>query len=322
MAVSDEILQSPKLFPEHPAGLPPRSEDADHGVGASILRFDGEYPLEVDALLFSIAIHTVPGAQVTDPHAATHTRLLTWEGTDWPVTIALHPDHVQVTAAAPAQVRRALEPTIRRWLDLDADTVQIERDLRNDDIVGPLVAARPGLRILGRPDGFEAAIEAILGQQVSLAAARTLAGRLVEAFGTPVSAGLSRFPTPAQLAAQSPELIKSTVRLTLSRAVTLQAVAEAFDSGLTLRPGGDIDHTRQQLLALPGIGSWTADYLTIRVLGDHDAFAPGDLVLRRALGGVSIKQAEHMSHRWSPHRAYALFHLWASQAPKGSDVPD
>lgn len=203
---------------------------------------------------------------------------------------------------------------VRRWFDLDLNPGDVSATLGEDPIIGPLLAARPGLRVIGSPHGFETAIMTVLGQQVSLASVRTFGGRLVSTFGIPGPAGLMLFPSAEAIAAADLEHLRAAVGLTGARARTVQALAAACASGMPLTAGADPTEFRASLLALPGIGPWTADYLAVRVLGDRDAFTAGDLVLRRALGGVSVKAAQAASEAWRPFRAYALFQLWTSTA--------
>jgi AraC family transcriptional regulator of adaptative response / DNA-3-methyladenine glycosylase II len=203
---------------------------------------------------------------------------------------------------------------VRRLLDLDTEPARIAAVLGSDPVAGPLVRLRPGLRILGYADGFEGAVLTVLGQQVSLAAARTFAGRLVEAFGTAGPGGLRLFPDPDALAAAGPEAVRAAVGLTGARARTVHALAAACADGLRIEPGGDHAWIRSRLLALPGIGPWTVEYLAMRALRDPDAFPEGDLALRRALGAGSAQEVRAAGRRWSPLRAYAVFHLWTSHA--------
>lgn len=270
----------------------------------------------MEPALATLGLHAIPGAEHPHTEAAAHTRLFPDADGPVPVTVTLATDHVTVGVPAGLSGARVdrLTPGIRRWLDLDAHPAAIAAVLSADRMLAPLVAARPGLRIIGCPDGFEGAVTTVLGQQVSLAACRTFAGRLVAAFGAAAPSGLTAFPNAEALAGQTPERLQRAVGLTGARAGTVFALAEACANGLTLDPDGDHADTRRRLLALPGIGAWTADYIAVRVLGDRNAFAPGDLVLRRALGGVSAREAEALSQAWSPLRAYALFHLWTATA--------
>lgn len=227
---------------------------------------------------------------------------------------------VELTLAAgtPAEAHAREEAEVlallRRWLDLDAEPAVIDSFLSGFPLLAPLVAASPGLRVPGSVNGFETAVQTVLGQQVSLAAARTFGSRLVASFGGPERDGLRAFPEPEQLAAVPPSDLQEAVGLTHSRARTVTALADAAASGLVLGSEADQEVVRAALLALPGIGPWTADYLAVRVLGDRDAYPADDLVLKRALGVATGRAAAAMSEPWRPWRAYALFHLWTAAA--------
>jgi AraC family transcriptional regulator, regulatory protein of adaptative response / DNA-3-methyladenine glycosylase II len=196
---------------------------------------------------------------------------------------------------------------IRRVFDLDADPASVDEVLGADPLLAPSVARNPGLRVPGAADGFELVVRAILGQQVSVAAARTFAGRLVQRCGTPLESPTGtlthNFPSAAQVATADLD----GLGLTGARVRTLRAVAQAVTSGdLLLDPSVDRELTRARLAALPGIGAWTVDYVAMRALGDPDAFPATDLVITRMLDG---RPAEH-SARWRPWRSYAAMHLW------------
>jgi AraC family transcriptional regulator of adaptative response / DNA-3-methyladenine glycosylase II len=184
-----------------------------------------------------------------------------------------------------------------------ADPAPADAHLAGDPVLGPLVAARPGLRMPGTVDGGELAVRAVLGQQVSLAAARTLAGRLVALAGDPLEqpvGGLTHlWPRPEAIAEVAPQM-----PMPRARQRTLAALAEALAGGLVLE--------RAALLALPGIGPWTAEYVAMRALGDPDAWLPTDLGVRRGLErlGVGAEAADG----WRPYRAHAVRHLWALAA--------
>lgn len=212
------------------------------------------------------------------------------------------------------QEEAAVLALVRRWLDLDADPAVIDPFLSGFSLLAPLVAASPGLRVPGSVDGFETAVQTILGQQVSLAAARTFGARLVAACGTVERNGLRAFPSPERLAELPPSDLQAAVGLTHTRARTVTALAEAAASGLVISAVADPARTRTALLALPGIGPWTADYLAVRVFGDRDAYPADDLVLKRALGVTTARAAAALSEPWRPWRAYALFHLWTGAA--------
>jgi AraC family transcriptional regulator, regulatory protein of adaptative response / DNA-3-methyladenine glycosylase II len=208
----------------------------------------------------------------------------------------------------------------RRLLDLDADPLAVDDVLGADPLLAPAVERHPGMRVPGTVDGFELAVRAVLGQQVSVAAARTFAGRLVEQCGKPLDAPRASlthtFPT-AETVAEHP---LDAIGLTRSRVTTLRALAESVASGrLQLDVTADRDEARARLLELPGIGPWTVEYVAMRALRDPDAFPASDLVLRRALDADPAR-----SEAWRPWRAYAAMHLWhgsaALQTPHGSAV--
>jgi AraC family transcriptional regulator of adaptative response / DNA-3-methyladenine glycosylase II len=208
----------------------------------------------------------------------------------------------------------------RRLLDLDADTARIDSELGRDPLLGPLVRRRPGLRVPRATDGFELAVRAVIGQQVTLAAARRMAGRLVALYGRPLGepagAITHLFPTPAAVA----EVDSLDLRMPRARATALRALARAvLDGELDLRPSADRVTATRALLELPGIGPWTASYVAMRALGDSDAFPPGDAAVRRALEQLGEDgrpvAAERIAERWRPWRSYALMHLWRVKAP-------
>ncbi|MGF7121752.1 DNA-3-methyladenine glycosylase family protein [Rhodococcus sp. BE178] len=274
-------------------------------------------PFTTAPMLGALAAHAVDGLERHDSDTGAHTRVV--PGPHGPAVVTVEfdaPDHVTATVlpAHPDDVPH-LESLVRRWLDLDADPAVIDAALCTDSALADHVAARPGLRVLGSVDGFETAVLTVLGQQVSLSAARTFGSRFVTAFGTPTEFdGFVSFPEPEKLAGLDPLVIQKAVGLTGARARTVQALAAAASDGLELHPGVDPHEFRTRLLALPGIGPWTADYLSVRVLGDRDAYPSGDLVLRRALGVKTAREAATASEPWRPWRAYALFHLWTAQA--------
>lgn len=279
------------------------------------LRLTTGGPFAVEPAMAALAAHAVPGAEQVDRDARTVTRLLKLPSGPTEVTATLAADHVEVVAAfAAAEDEAAAVEITRRRLDLDADAERIDAALAADPVLRPLVRARPGLRIIGHADGFEAAVSTVLGQQVSLAAARTFTARLITAYGTPHPCGLTEFPGPEALADVAGDELRAAVGITGARARTLLALAEAFADGLVLHPDGDAERHRRELLALPGVGPWTVDYLALRAFGDRDACPTGDLVLRRALGASTAAEARSRAHAWSPYRAYGVFHLWTETA--------
>ncbi|HEY2518766.1 MAG TPA: AlkA N-terminal domain-containing protein [Streptosporangiaceae bacterium] len=208
----------------------------------------------------------------------------------------------------------------RRLLDLDADPATVSGFLERSELLRPLVRACPGRRVPGHVDGAELALRAVLGQQVSVAAARKLGTRLTEAYGKPLGAMSASgggtlthcFPDVDTIAAADPD----TLPMPRSRARALVGLAAALASGtVRLDPGANWDEASGQLLALPGIGPWTVGYIRMRALSDPDAFLPTDAGVRHglaALGAASDpKSAESSAESWRPWRSYALQHLWA-----------
>ena len=215
-----------------------------------------------------------------------------------------------------ASLKTIVERT-RRLFDVDADSAAINAHLSQDPILAPSIKARPGLRVPGCWDVFEIAVRAVLGQQVSVAAARTFAGRLADTFGEPLapasSEALNRiFPTAERLAGAD----LTTIGLTGKRAESLNVMARAFADGtLALEQAEDADAIEARLTSLPGIGPWTARYICLRAFGEPDAFPSGDLGLLNALKAhgetLSIKELDQRAESWRPWRAYAALHLWA-----------
>jgi AraC family transcriptional regulator of adaptative response / DNA-3-methyladenine glycosylase II len=211
----------------------------------------------------------------------------------------------------------------RQLLDLDADPVAIYEALLNEPLIGAVVANEPGRRVPGAADGFELAVRAVIGQQVSVLGARTVAGRLVEAAGDalPEAQGplTHLFPTPEallDLADRDPGVFA----MPAGRRRALVALAEAVSSGeVVIDPGADPRELRRSLIALPGIGPWTAEYVAMRALRDPDAFMPTDLGIRRGARAIGLPddpaQLVTASEAWRPWRSYAMSHLWGLPAP-------
>jgi AraC family transcriptional regulator of adaptative response / DNA-3-methyladenine glycosylase II len=207
---------------------------------------------------------------------------------------------------------------VRRLFDLDAHPAVITSHLANDPRLAKVVRKRPGLRLPGSFDPFEAAVRAVLGQQVSVAAATTLAARLVDKLGEPIKTpfeGLARiWPTSDRIAGAS-EGELAGLGLTGARARTLRGLAAAVADGLLLLDAAaDPEATIRALTELPGIGDWTAHYIAMRSLGWPDAFPASDLGLRKALDMASPAECIQMAEPWRPWRAYAVIHLWTSLA--------
>ncbi|HRO26191.1 MAG TPA: AlkA N-terminal domain-containing protein, partial [Luteimonas sp.] len=220
---------------------------------------------------------------------------------------------------------------VRRMFDLDADPRTINAALSRDTRLRTLVRKRPGLRLPSGWDGFEIAVRAVVGQQVSVAAARTVSARLAERFGTPLpeafaAQGLTHlFPTPERLA----DADLSGIGLTGARAATIRTIAQAVvESHVDFRVEHTLDEVVARWTALPGIGPWTAQYIALRALGHPDAFPAGDLVLQKHLPGDGSRLTEKAllarAEHWRPWRAYAVIQLWrdASLAARTTSKSD
>jgi AraC family transcriptional regulator of adaptative response / DNA-3-methyladenine glycosylase II len=223
---------------------------------------------------------------------------------------------------APPSAFFQLSCSARRMFDLAADPAAIALAFKRDPLLGPLVARRPGLRIPGAWDPFECAVRAVLGQQVSVAAGRTLAERLVARAGPLVEAardGLTRsFPGPAALANADLQ----GIGLTGARIAALRALARAVLEG-AVDFGASVEDAKAALRALPGFGPWTAEYVALRALGEPDAFPAADLVLRRRVAGgdgppLGERALAARADAWRPWRGYAVLHLWGAAEAAGS----
>ena len=277
-------------------------------------------PLAMDPLVRFLSDRAIPGVESFD--GTTFRRSIrTTDGSPAVISLTPRPDRHEVMLRVVAD--EALEPsafteTARRLFDLDADPTAIDAVLSSDPALRPLVRETPGIRVPGAADGFELAVRAILGQQVSVRAARTFAGRIAASNGTPLGRpvdGITHlFPTAEQLAGSS----LASFGLTTARASTLAHVAELVAAGdVDLSGRTDRAATAERLLAVPGIGPWTVAYVSMRALRDPDAFPVGDLGVRmgfQALGlpsGPAAMRAR--ADRWRPWRAYAVMHLWLGE---------
>ena len=283
-------------------------------AGSLTVRLPYRRPLWPDSLLGHLAATAVPGVEEWRGGAYRRTlRLPRGHG-----VVALTPADGHVSCRLSLTDLRDLAPAVarcRRLLDLDADPVAIDALLASDDVLAPWVAKAPGRRVPRTVDEHELAVRAVLGQQVSTAAARTHAARLVQAAGDRIEdpeGGLThRWPTAEAAAAVEPE----TLALPRARRDTVLRLAAALASGeVDLDPGADRDRCRAELLALKGLGPWTVETILMRALGDPDAFLPGDLgvvVAARTLGLGEGRALLERSRSWAPYRAYAVQHLWA-----------
>jgi len=294
-----------------PSQLRRGARAGSHGTGGClVIRLVHRSPYAAEPMLRFLAARAVPGVEDATTPGVYRRVLGTAHG---PAVVALQSGAGHVTARlrlADLSDLGSVVAKLRRLLDADADPVAVDGVLAADPAMAALVAARPGLRVPGAVDGFELAVRAILGQQVSVAAAVTLAGRVVVACGQELAdpePGLERaFPTPAAVADADLE----GLGLTGARARALRVLgAEAASGRLQIDPGADRAQVRARLLALPGIGTWTVEYIAMRALADPDAWPATDLVLRRQ---VAARNAQ--PQRWQPWRAYGAVHLWADLA--------
>lgn len=285
-------------------------------AAAIVLRLSFSPPYDWPALARFLAARAIPGVELVTPER--YSRTIALDGAYGMVDV--RPLAGQQALAATirfpkiAALGRIVE-RLRSMFDLHANIQLIATQLEGDPILGPLIDARPGLRVPGAWDSFELAVRAILGQQIGVAAANTLAGRLVAAFGTtmevdqPASDGLTHiFPTPEALAGAD----LTVIGLPRARAHAISALAaEVAREPSLLSAGSDVDQAVARLTALPGIGPWTAQYIAMRALREPDAFADTDLGLRRAWErlGAPTPLAE-AAEAWRPWRAYAALYLW------------
>lgn len=278
------------------------------GAGSIELDLRGREPLDAAGLLEFLGRRALPGLEA-------------WDGTTYQRALSLaHGSAVAEFSARPSSspgIRCTLHlrdvrdltsavERARRLLDLDCDPRAISMLLGADEILGPLIATHPGLRVPGCVDGGELAVRALLGQQVSIDAARKLASDLLQAHGEPLSEAhgtiTHSFPRPAALAALDP----AGLPMPRARASALVALCAALARDeIRVDPGEDPARVHEQLLAVRGIGPWTAGYIAMRALRDPDVFLPTDAGVRRALAGQSAQP-----ETWRPWRSYAVIHLW------------
>ena len=245
----------------------------------------------------------------------THRRVVPLGARTAVIEVRFHGDHVVVRSDADLRDTAALVRRVRRWLDLDADPSTVDEALRADQALCPLVDARPGLRVPTTVDPWETVVRAIVGQQISVAGARTVLGRIVATYGIELASGCSAFPTAATLAGVDPAGI-AALGMPGARARTVIVAAQAVACGDVDLRLGDPREVEAGLRALPGIGPWTAGYVRLRGLADPDAFPDTDLGLRHAAAALGLPdRARDLAVRaeaWSPWRSYAAQHLWTA----------
>lgn len=283
-------------------------------AGEPAMRLAWRPPYDVDGVLAFFANRAVAGVESVEGLTLRRTLSAAHRGERLPGWIAARfvPERHEVhlsTSASLAPVLGEVLQRVRQGLDLDADPARIAPAL-----AALPIAARPGLRLPGAMDGFEAAVRVILGQQVTLKAARTLTQRLVQRFGEPIAtpwpALTHLFPTARTLAAASADDI-GTLGIVRQRVRALQALAAAVDAGaIELHRGAPLAATLDALRALPGIGEWTVQLIAMRALSWPDAFPSTDIGLLNAIGTRDVRAVEAMAEAWRPWRAYALMAWW------------
>lgn len=275
------------------------------------IRIAATGPFDHVAAFGTLAMHAVYGLHQLKADAAQLTRRVDVFGDSHQIWVRLDPGGVLLlTPTRDQAVNEEIASRVRHWFDLDTDLAPVNAHLLRDPMFCEQVRSRPGIRITRFQAPFEAAVLTVLGQQVSLAAARLFAGRLVTSFGTAPArshqeSGLRDFPSPVALAAIPPDQLRAAIGLTRNRARTVSEVA-AFFAG-----ADDGEWVPSQLHTVYGIGPWTLDYLAIRADTDADAFPVTDAVLRRTLAANAPDADAARIASWSPYRSYAASRLWA-----------
>jgi AraC family transcriptional regulator of adaptative response / DNA-3-methyladenine glycosylase II len=313
------------LFGRPPATLRRSRDRSRREAGALAVRLAYRPPYDWEAMLAFLGARAIPGVELVSGDS--YKRSIAFGRHAGVVMVAPAGGHrVDVTvrfpdmAALPSIIAR-----VRRVFDLAADPDQIGAHLSQDPALAPLVAARPGLRVPGAWDGFELAMRAICGQQITVPAASRLLGKIVQSHGAPLAAsirdgeGLSHaFPPPRAIAAADP----AAFAMPGARARALIALSEAMlRDPLIFSRGASLEEAILKLRALPGIGEWTAQYIAMRELREPDAFPAADIGLLRAMADAEGRRPSPdellaRAERWRPWRAYAALHLWAAGAAR------
>ncbi len=317
-----------EVFAETPSAL--RARARRHGrpedSGALSLRLPYRSPLDAEGLLTFLARRIVPG--IEEARDGVYRRSLRLPNGTGVVELAPAAGHVRARYwLADLRDLGAAMQRSRALLDLDSDPHSVAEALATDELLGALVRTSPGRRVPGAVDGDELAVRAVLGQQISLRGAATLAGRLVlehdEKLERPVGAVTHVFPPVEVLADMDPARLAVPERR--GRALLAMARALAHER-VVLHAGADRVEARRQLVALAGIGDWTAEYIAMRALRDPDAFLAGDLGVRHALERLGVRgkpaAVKALAERWRPYRSYAVQHLWASLDRSGPVVEE
>ncbi len=296
-----------------------------HGAAASsaaadVLKFELSFrpPYDWPAVSAFLGARAIAGVEAVEDACYRRTVRVPVDGKEhrgW-IEVAMSPKKPALRVTVSASLAKALPPVLSRvksLMDLACHPAEIAQAL------GALARRHPGLRVPGAFDGFEVAVRAILGQQVTVAAARTVAGRFAAAFGEPIESPFAALTTVFPAAGRIAELPYgriARVGMPGARARTVLALARAVaDGDLVLMPNADIETTLDRLRALPGVGEWTAQYIAMRALAWPDAFPHTDLGVMRALGETNARRVLAAGDAWRPWRAYAVMHLWQSREP-------
>ena len=301
-----------------------RSGDADQSAAAGItLILPYAPPYDWQAMIGFLAARVITGIELVEG-TARYQRTVAIGGAQG--TVSVEPDErghgLRVQIRFPrVEAIAAIVSRVRRVFDLSADPLAIGAHLSTDPVLAPLIADRPGLRVPGAWDGFEVAIRAVLGQQITVVAAMKLAAKLVAAYGDPIAAsagsGLTHtFPTPGKLA----QADLRSLGMPTSRADALSSLSAAAAADARLfSPSQTLEDAVARLRTLRGIGEWTAQYIAMRALREPDAFPAADIGLMRALADASGTRPNAAAvlaraEAWRPWRAYAAQHLWSAEA--------
>ncbi len=280
-----------------------------------LFRLDFRPPFHWDALLEFLARRAIPGVEAVEAGSYYRTISLNGDSGSFGVSVEKGSSALQVRIAFPeSRWLFLIIERLRRMFDLGADPGEIAIALAADPLLAKKIDAVPGLRVPGCWDGFEFAVRAILGQEVSVTEASTLAGRLVRAFGTQINASAlltHLFPTVQVLA----EADIARIGLPKKRAETIRALAHTVNEGrIVFASVANVEEFRARLLEIPGIGEWTAQYIAMRALGDPDAFPASDLGLLRSSSMQSEYELARRAEAWRPWRSYAAMYLWQGTA--------
>ena len=307
---------------ERPTARPRPDAQEDDAVVSLTLSY--RPPFAWQPLLRFLAARATPGVERVEADRYTRT-IASGPHSGWLMVTPAHTGdalNVEISASL-IPVLMTVLARLRQLFDLDANPSDIDGHLSREGLAR-LVRRTRGLRVPGAVDGFELSVRAILGQQVSVRGATTLAGRFASTFGAPGSGGspLPRVaPTAERVASATVEGI-ATIGLPRARAASIHALARAVaDGAIHLSPGTHARETMCRLTSLPGIGAWTAQYIAMRALRWPDAFPASDLALRRAAGIPTPAKLERAAERWSPWRAYAAMHLWSTLTPASRTGP-